>query len=153
MQNKNGYIRRANPQDICRLAEIEIFNYRLSFYPLFQNDEYYFSELQVFSKIADYETDRELLYNTYVYDDGVVKGFARLDGTEIKKLFVEPVLQNQGIGAQLLEYAIQEHRASCLWALEKNVRAVKFYARHGFQPTGEKKLEEGTAEYLIKLKR
>ena len=40
-----------------------------------------------------------------------------------------------------------------LWALEKNERAIAFYARHGFFPNGEKKLEEGTEEYLIRLER
>ena len=146
-------IRKATKQDICRLAEIEIFNYRINFYPIFQNDEFYFSELQVSSKIADYEAESEVLEHTYVYDDGVVKGFIRLDGNQIKKLFVEPVLQNQEIGSRLLEYTITEQKASSLWALEKNEKAIKFYARHGFLPTGEKQLEEGTTEYLIKLER
>jgi len=146
-------IRKATQQDICRLAEIEIFNYRINFYPIFQNDEFYFSELQVSAKIADYETDSEVLDHTYVYDDGVVKGFICLEGTRIKKLFVEPVLQNQKIGSRLLEYAIAEHKTTSLWALEKNEKAIKFYARHGFLPTGEKQLEDDTTEYLIKLKR
>ena len=40
-----------------------------------------------------------------------------------------------------------------LWALEKNVKAIRFYGRHGFTATGEKKLEDGTSEYLVLLKR
>ena len=40
---------------------------------------------------------------------------------------------------------------SFLWALEKNIRAIKFYQRHGFSLTNEKKYEEGTDEYLVKL--
>ncbi len=39
-------IRLADNNDISRLVEIEIFNYRLNFYPIFRNDEYYFGELQ-----------------------------------------------------------------------------------------------------------
>ena len=38
-----------------------------------------------------------------------------------------------------------------LWALEKNTRAIAFYARHGFAPTGERQYEEGTTEELIRL--
>ena len=35
---------------------------------------------------------------------------------------------------------------------EKNAGALRFYARHGFVPTGARQLEEGTPEYLIQLK-
>jgi len=38
-------------------------------------------------------------------------------------------------------------------ALEKNSRAIRFYERNGFHLTDEKKPEEDTAEYLVKLKR
>lgn len=143
-------IRKANDKDLARIAEIQIFNYRLYFYPIFQSDEYYFDELQVPSLMKEYESQLDSLY---VYDDGVVKGFIKIEGTYIARLFVEPVLQNASIGSKLLEYAVKEHKADHLWALEKNVKAIRFYARHGFAATGERKLEEGTAEYLILLKR
>lgn len=139
-------IRPAQRQDAGRMAEIEIFNYRLFFYPIFRNDAFYFDELQV-SRMLEDEQD------AFVYDDGVVKGFIRMDGTEVRKLFVEPVLQGQGIGAALLEYAIREKNANSLWALERNVRAIRFYQRHGFAVTGERKLEDDTEEYLIKMER
>ena len=67
--------------------------------------------------------------NLYVYDDGLIKGFVQMNGTEVCKLYVEPCFQNGGIGRELLEFAVWEHNADCLWALE------------------------GTAEYLIELKR
>ena len=67
--------------------------------------------------------------------------------------FVEPVLQNASIGSRLLEFAVKEHQADNLWVLEKNEKAIRFYERHGFFATGEKKLEDGTSEYLILLKR
>ena len=41
------YIRAATAEDAGRIAEIEIFNYRLYFYPIFQSDAFYFDELQV----------------------------------------------------------------------------------------------------------
>ena len=105
-------IRQATAKDACRIAEIEIFNYRLNFYPIFRNDEFYFGELQVASAVE--ELLSEGLQGRYVYDDGVVKGFIRLQGTQVKKLFVEPVLQGQGIGAKLLAYAIEKHGADHL---------------------------------------
>jgi putative acetyltransferase len=143
-------IRKANDKDLARIAEILISNYRLYFYPIFQSDEYYFDELQVPSLMKEFESQIDSLY---VYDDGVVKGFIKIEGTYIARLFVEPVLQNASIGSKLLEYAVKEHNADHLWALEKNVKAIRFYNRHGFFATGEKKLEEDTTEYLILLKK
>lgn len=143
-------VRKAERKDLSRIAEIQVFNYRMNFYPIIPNDEYYFDELQVPALMQDYETELDSLY---VYDDGVVKGFIKIEGTYIARLFVEPVLQNASIGSKLLEYAMEEHHADHLWALEKNVKAIRFYERHGFVATGEKKLEEGTTEYLILLRR
>lgn len=146
-------IRRAEKRDAARLAEIEVFNYRLNFYPIFKCDEYYFGELSVPSLMENYLKNEGLLNNSYVYDDGVVKGFVRIDGREAVKLFVEPALQGNAIGEKLLEYAVKEHNAEFLWALEKNSRAIRFYERNGFHITDEKKLEDDTEEYLVKLKR
>ena len=143
-------IRPASAGDLARVAEILIFNYRLNFYPIFQCDEFYFGDLQVPDLMEEYKSS---LDHIWVYDDGVVKGFILVEDGEIKKLFVEPVLQGRGIGAQLLCYAVEELDADCLWALEKNTRAIAFYRRHGFVPTGERKPEEDTEEYLIRLVR
>ena len=146
----SSHIRPAREEDLARIAEIEVFNFRLNFYPIFLNDQYYFDALQVPRKIAAYRPE---LQNIWVYDDGTVKGFIRMDGRELKKLYVEPVLQGNGIGAALLEHAIRNLDASYLWALEKNTRAITFYQRHGFHLTGEKQPEEDTPEYLVRLER
>ena len=143
-------IRKATINDLVRIAEIQVFNYRLFFYPIFKSDEYYFDELQVPTLMKEYETGIDSLY---VYDDGVIKGFIKIEGTYIARLFVEPVLQNGSIGSRLLEYAVNEHDADYLWALQKNEKAIRFYKRHGFKATGEKKLEDGTTEYLILMKK
>lgn len=143
-------IRKATREDLTRIAEMEVFNYRLHFYPIFRSDWFYFEELQVPKVARRYES---ALGSLWVFDDGVVKGFIQVQNTEVKKLFVEPALQGQSVGAKLLEFAVAELDARWLWALEKNIRAIAFYQRHGFRPTGEKKLEEGTTEYLIRLER
>lgn len=143
-------IRKATVNDLSRIAEIQVFNYRLFFYPIFQSDEYYFDELSVPSLMREYEAGLDTLY---VYDDGVVKGFIKIEGTYIARLFVEPVLQNASIGSRMLEYAVREHGADHLWALEKNERAIRFYERHGFFATGERKQEDGTDEYLVLLRK
>ena len=145
-----NFVRKANMNDLSRIEEIQVFNYRLFFYPIFKSDDYYFNELSVPSLMKKYESGLDSLY---VYDDGVVKGFTKIEGSYIARLFVEPVLQNASIGSQLLEYAIKEHNADHLWALEKNSRAIRFYERHGFTVTGEKKPEDGTSEYLVLLRK
>ena len=144
------YIRKATLVDLSRIAEIVIFNYRLNFYPIFQSDEFYFGDMQVVNLIEEYQ---DKLDTMWVYDDGVVKGVIQIVGREVKKLFVEPVLHGKGIGAELLEFAIKEFQVDHLWALEKNVRAIAFYQRYGFHVTEEKKLEEDTTEYLVRLER
>ena len=145
-----NHIRPATPADLVRIAEIEVFNYRLNFYPIFRSDEFYFDEMTVPNLMplrADFIPD------ILVYDDGVVKGFLHFGGDEVRRLYVEPVLQGQGIGAALLEYAIRELHVKRLWALEKNPQAIAFYQRHGFHVTEERRLEEGTEEYLVRLVR
>ena len=142
-----SHIRPARPEDLGRISEIEVFNYRLNFYPLSRSDWFYFQELQVTRRMEHY---REHLGELYVYDDGIIKGFFHLRGAELTKLFVEPALQSGGIGAQLFAQAV-EQGARYLWALEKNVRAIAFYERQGFALTGEKKEEPGTPLFLVKL--
>ena len=142
-------IRKAKLDDLARIAELEVFNYRLNFYPIFKDDSFYFGEMQVLNVS---QTNKSHMDQLWVYDNnGIVKGFLWVDDKQIKKLFVEPVLQSRGIGAKLLEHAVSELGATYLWALEKNTRAIAFYKRHGFMVTDEKMFEEGTTEYLVKL--
>lgn len=95
----------------------------------------------------------EILNHIWVWDDGIVKGLIHIEGVEVSELYVDCFFQNQGIGANLMEYAIGEHHVSFLWAIQKNTDALRFYEAHGFHLTGEKKFEEGTTEYLVKLER
>ena len=143
-------IRQATTNDLPRIAEMVVFNYRLNFYPIFQDDDFYFNEMQVVNLMDTY---KDIVNSMWVYDDGAVKGFIQVENCEVKKLFVEPILQGKSIGTCLLNYAINEHNANNLWALEKNFRAIRFYERYGFQMTADKKFEEDTTEYLVRLER
>ena len=145
-----NYIRQAKIDDLGRIAEIFVFNYRLNFYPIFQEDTFYFEELTVSNLIESFVKE---LDSIWVYDDGVVKGFIQIEKREVKRLFVEPVLQGKAIGTELLEYGIAERDANHLWALEKNKKAIAFYKRHGFNMTNEKKYEEDTTEFLVCMER
>ena len=147
-------IRPARIADLSRMAEIYIFNNRINYFPIFKEPGDSFGELQVIPLAERWLKDPDFLSNTYVFDrDGLVFGFIQVKDTEVCTLYVEPCFQSQGIGADMLTYAIEHHDGRWLWALEKNTRAIAFYGRHGFFPTGEKKYEEGTTEFLIKLER
>lgn len=144
-------IRSASASDASRIAEIIITNYRVNFYPFFHNDPYYYGELNVVEMAAEYTDGSQVLRNSYVYDDGVVKGVIRVLDNKIEKLYVEPQFQSQGIGAKLLEFAVQNLHASELWALEYNTRGISFYQRNGFVLTGEKMMEDEWVP-LLKMK-
>ncbi len=146
-------IRKAQKSDLSRVAEIFVFNNRINYFPIFGDESYSFGEMQVIPLAEGYFSQKEILENLYVFDSGIIKGFVLMQETEIEKLYVDPFFQGGGVGGRLIEYAIRELGADRLWVLEKNTRATAFYQRHGFRPTGEKKLEEDTTEYLLRMKR
>ena len=145
-----NYIRQATVDDLVRIAEIFVFNYRLNFYPIFQEDTFYFEDLTVFNMVESFEKE---LDSIWVYDDGVVKGFIQIEKREVRRLFVEPTLQGKSIGADLLEYGIAEKDVDFLWVLEKNIKAIVFYKKHGFDTTNKKKYKEDTIEFLVRMER
>ena len=145
-----NYIRQATVDDLVRIAEIFVFNHRLNFYPIFQKDTFYFEDLTVFNMVEIFAKE---LDSIWVYDDGVVKGFIQIEKREVRRLFVEPTLQGKSIGADLLEYGIAEKDVDFLWVLEKNVKAIVFYKKHGFDTTNKKKYEEDTIEFLVRMER
>lgn len=144
-------IRKATTKDLSRVAEIYVFNNRMNYYPIFKDASFSFDELQVVSLVDHYFSQEEILNNIFVYDDGIIRGFIQINGTEICKLYVDTFFQSGGFGKELIEYATENYHADYLWALEKNVRAISFYQKHGFKLSGDKKFEEGTTEYLVKL--
>lgn len=149
----NMYIRQAEKEDVSRIAEILVYNNRTNYFPIFQDEGYSFGEMQVLTVAENYLQDDEMRNNVFVYDDGIIRGFVQIEGKEIKKLYVDTFFQSKGIGAALIGYAVTVKGAEYLWALEKNRKAIRFYERHGFHPTGERIFEEGTTEYLLKLTR
>ncbi len=145
-------IRRATVADASRIAEILVFVKRIKFRPIFQDDDYSFGELQVIPLAKEY-VEKGIIDNILVYDDGIVKGLIRIEGNEIVELYVDYFFQDQGIGSALIEYAKAHYPVSFLWAIEKNVDAIRFYERHGFHLTDTKKFEEDTTEYLVRMER
>ena len=146
-------IRKANSQDISRIAEILVFVKRIKFRQIFKDDDYSFGELQVIPVAEKYSRPEILDYSWVFEDEGIVKGLIHIEGKEVVELYVDYFFQGQGVGAKLLEFAKKEYDVNFLWAIEKNTDAIRFYEAHGFFVSDEKKFEEGTTEYLVKLKR
>ena len=124
-------------------------NYR----KIFKNDSVSFGEMQVYPLAKRYIDNSDELDRIWVYDDEFVKGMIHIEGKQIVELYVDTFFENQGIGSKLIKYAIENQECDYLWVLEKNVKAIKFYQRHGFVITEERKYEEGTTEYVVKMKR
>lgn len=70
----------------------------------------------------------------YVYEeDGVIKGFLGVSETEIDMLFADPAYFGQGVGKQLLTFAIEELKLAKVDVNEQNTKAYEFYQHFGFQ--------------------
>ena len=145
-------IRKAEPKDISRIAEILVLTKRMKYRSIFHNDEYSFNGLQVV-KVADEFKDPKLLDKVWVYDDGIVKGMIHLEGKEIAELYVDYFFWKEGIGSKLIEFAKEKFDVKSVWTLEKNGDAIRFYEAHGFKLNGKRQLEEGTPEYIVMLER
>ena len=81
------YIRKAIIDDLSRVAEIYVFNNRMNFFPIFKDESFSFGELQVVSLVNNYFKKDEIIKNIYVFDNGLIKGFIQMNGTEICKLY------------------------------------------------------------------
>ena len=145
-------IRKAEPKDLSRIAEILVFTKRMKYRAIFHNDEYSFNELQVVKLVEEYGNSKAL-DNIWVYDDGIVKGMIHLEGREIAELYVDYFFWKEGIGTKLVEFSKEKFDAKFVWTLEKNEDAIRFYEAHGFKLNGKRQFEEGTPEYIVMLER
>ncbi|MBS7225516.1 MAG: GNAT family N-acetyltransferase [Clostridiaceae bacterium] len=66
-----------------------------------------------------------------------VLGFAGMQGDYLAGIFVDGQHRSNGIGKQLLEHLKQIHPAITLHVYRRNVRALEFYRKEGFQVTAE----------------
>lgn len=146
-------IRHATIADASRIAEILIFAKRINYRNIFKNDKVSFGEMQVYPLAKRFIDNSDELKGMWVYDDGFVKGVININGKQIVELYVDSFFENQGIGSILIKYAIEQLDCDFLWVLEKNIKAIRFYQKHGFVLTEEKQYERGTIEYIVKMKR
>ena len=146
-------IRKATIVDASRIAEILIFTKRMNYRSIYNDDKVSFGEMQVYPLVKEYIENPDALKNIWVYEDEFVKGIVHIENKEILELYVDSFFQNQGIGSEILEFAVGQMGCQYLWVLEKNARAIKFYKEHGFQVSDERELVEGTREYVVKMRK
>lgn len=76
--------------------------------------------------------------------------------TEIEAIHSLPESWGTGLGAAMLEFALEETNARMgagLWAFEKNARARRFYEKHGFAFTGETRASEFDGAVEVRYER
>ncbi len=148
-----NHIRKSTLQDISRIAEILIFTKRMSYRFIFRDDKVSFGEMQVLPLAQEYLAAPEKLEQIWVYDDAFVKGMIHIEGARIEELYVDSFFQNEGIGGELVDFAIEEFDVNYLYVLEKNKQAIRFYKAHGFEVTAERCPEPGTEEFIVRMER
>lgn len=76
--------------------------------------------------------------------------------TEIEAIHSLPESWGTGLGAAMLSCALEKTGAregAGLWAFEENARARRFYEKHGFRATGEKRVSEFDGAVEVRYER
>lgn len=118
-------IRELQEADIDRVAEIWLDSNLKAHY--FIPEQYWKS---------NFEAVKEMLSQAEVYvyeDDRNIQGFTGLNDEYIEGIFVSDEMKSQGIGKMLLDYVKSKKAKLLLNVYQKNVRAINFYRREGFQ--------------------
>ncbi|MCL2321749.1 MAG: GNAT family N-acetyltransferase [Oscillospiraceae bacterium] len=149
-------IRPVKISDVSRIAEIHVFGWRCA-YKGIVSDDFLFNKMLVSKQISYFSV--AILNNieeSYVFDDGIIKAFLTIGACrdedksktfELWGIYVDPFMKRQGIGSKMVHYceriAIQRRFDEvCLWVLEKNINARKFYEKLGYFPDGKRKFIE-----------
>lgn len=88
-------------------------------------------------------------------EDGVILGFiAFLNESFVGGLFVAPAAQRRGIGRALIRDAAARRGALEVDVYARNVRAIAFYVREGFEATGTSDTDDqGRPHPLVHMRR
>jgi len=71
----------------------------------------------------------------------------KTDCFELWGIYVEPLLKNQGIGTEMIEYCESYakengYTENVLWVFKDNSLARKFYEKMGYKPDGKEEILE-----------
>ena len=82
-------------------------------------------------------------------EDGAPVAFAGIDGHKLEMLFVSAANRGQGVGRQLLQYAVDTYGVNELAVNEQNPQAIGFYKHMGFQTYKRSETDEQGNPYPI----
>lgn len=97
---------------------------------------------------SNYDLVKEMLSQAevYVYEsDEEIQGFVGVSGEYIEGIFVSDAMQAKGIGKLLMDFIKDKRHKLYLNVYQKNMQAIHFYQREGFEIQREG-LDEATGE-------
>ena len=160
-------IRRAIPGDEQVLAYIQTKSWKAAFAGILSPEE--------LERCTDIQK-AEQMYHNVLRRDGCNMAIEFVDGKPhciaawgknrcdlsdtVGELICIHSLQNnwaKGYGSAMMEYVLvqlqqAQYESVILWVFEENSRAKKFYEKHGFELTEQKKLANGIAELMYMKK-
>ena len=163
----NVKIRKAIPGDEQVLAYIQTESWKAAFVDILSPEELErCTNLQKAEQMYHNVLRREGCNMAIELVDGhphciAAWGTNRFDlGDTVAELICIHSLQNnwaKGYGSAMMEYVLAQlqqanYKSVILWVFEENSRARKFYEKHGFELTEQKKMANGIAELMYMKK-
>ena len=138
-------VRNAALEDMALASDIMVTSFRTAFAG--------FVSPETMDACTDPENCRRLLESVYREgkthflmggDQGFLCWQETADGAEIVAIHSLPAIWGTGLGHALLTRALKQigNRPAYLWAFKENIRARRFYEKHGFHWDGSERVSE-----------
>jgi GNAT superfamily N-acetyltransferase len=151
-----GMLRPAEPADALAVARVHVRSWQAAYRGLLP--DVYLDGLRPEDRAARYDfatLDPAKPQTILAEEDGEVLGFVTTglsrngelpDHGEMYALYLDPEHWGRGLGVTLVEAGRTRLKEigflkACLWVLEGNVRAERFYLKDGWAPDGERRNE------------
>ena len=150
------FVRNAVPEDCCALGEIMAVSFRSAFGGFISQET--LDRCAVAENCAGLLASLPKEMTTLTgWVDGKLMGLLvcseQPDGrAEIEAIHSLPESWGTGLGAAMLDFALRG-RSAGLWAFEENRRARRFYEKHGFAFTGERRISEFDGAVEVRYER
>ena len=150
------FVRNAVPEDCCALGEIMAVSFRSAFGGFISQET--LDRCAVAENCAGLLASLPKEMTTLTgWVDGKLMGLLvcseQPDGrAEIEAIHSLSESWGTGLGAAMLDFALRG-RSAGLWAFEENRRARRFYEKHGFAFTGERRISEFDGAVEVRYER
>ncbi|MBR3973728.1 MAG: GNAT family N-acetyltransferase [Oscillospiraceae bacterium] len=145
MANPVDSVRDARFEDMALAAEIMVISFRTAFSQ--------FVSAQTMDTCTNPDNCRRMLEDSFLNSSmhflmGGDKGFLcwqeTSDGAEILAIHSLPESWGSGLGHAMLTWALKQigHRKVHLWAFKDNIRARRFYEKHGMHWDGTQRVSQ-----------